>query len=183
MAPSVIQSAVAAAVSLPVTFGAAQSTTPCFQSYSFSKGFLPTSKLVLKSQASSRQSRLSSRLNVRASEEGSASGAAGDSVVAEVALLEEEPPTPGVGGGAAVATKPNRKPGALQRGGTLGGKDALGKDPSLATLGVKTALVDGGKFDDPRWIGGNWDLKQFTKDGKVHWDGVIDAGWFTSLFL
>ncbi|BBM98899.1 hypothetical protein MPTK1_1g17030 [Marchantia polymorpha subsp. ruderalis] len=175
MAPSVIQSAVAAAVSLPVTFGAAQSTTPCFQSYSFSKGFLPTSKLVLKSQASSRQSRLSSRLNVRASEEGSASGAAGDSVVAEVALLEEEPPTPGVGGGAAVATKPNRKPGALQRGGTLGGKDALGKDPSLATLGVKTALVDGGKFDDPRWIGGNWDLKQFTKDGKVHWDGVIDA--------
>ncbi|MCD9558534.1 hypothetical protein HAX54_015936 [Datura stramonium] len=28
---------------------------------------------------------------------------------------------------------------------------------------------------DARWVGGTWDLKQFEKDGKVHWDSVIDA--------
>ncbi|CAN4076017.1 unnamed protein product [Withania somnifera] len=31
------------------------------------------------------------------------------------------------------------------------------------------------KFKDVRWIGGTWDLKKFEKDGKVHWDSVIDA--------
>ncbi|XP_020093281.1 light-harvesting complex-like protein 3 isotype 1, chloroplastic [Ananas comosus] len=30
-------------------------------------------------------------------------------------------------------------------------------------------------FTDPRWVGGTWDLKQFQKDGKTHWDSVIDA--------
>ncbi|KAG1362106.1 light-harvesting complex-like protein 3 isotype 1, chloroplastic [Cocos nucifera] len=30
-------------------------------------------------------------------------------------------------------------------------------------------------FNDPRWIGGTWDLKQFEKDGKTDWDAVIDA--------
>lgn len=31
-------------------------------------------------------------------------------------------------------------------------------------------------FQDPRWVGGTWDLKQFQKDGETHWDSVIDAG-------
>ncbi|KAL3610349.1 hypothetical protein D5086_001369 [Populus alba] len=44
------------------------------------------------------------------------------------------------------------------------------------------AVVPGGgvevevsKFEDPRWISGTWDLKQFEKDGKTDWDAVIDA--------
>ncbi|XWS49656.1 hypothetical protein CRYUN_Cryun12cG0022000 [Craigia yunnanensis] len=31
------------------------------------------------------------------------------------------------------------------------------------------------KFEDPRWIGGTWDLKQFQKHGITDWDAVIDA--------
>ncbi|XP_022718351.1 light-harvesting complex-like protein 3 isotype 2, chloroplastic isoform X1 [Durio zibethinus] len=31
------------------------------------------------------------------------------------------------------------------------------------------------KFEDPRWIGGTWDLKQFQKNGSTDWDAVIDA--------
>jgi hypothetical protein len=36
--------------------------------------------------------------------------------------------------------------------------------------------VEVSKFEDPRWISGTWDLKQFEKDGKTDWDAVIDAG-------
>ncbi|XVF10925.1 hypothetical protein REPUB_Repub07fG0225300 [Reevesia pubescens] len=31
------------------------------------------------------------------------------------------------------------------------------------------------EFEDPRWIGGTWDLKQFQKYGSTDWDAVIDA--------
>ncbi|KAE8678636.1 hypothetical protein F3Y22_tig00111403pilonHSYRG00193 [Hibiscus syriacus] len=31
------------------------------------------------------------------------------------------------------------------------------------------------KFEDPRWIGGTWDLKQFEQKGSIDWDAVIDA--------
>ncbi|KAK6947508.1 hypothetical protein RJ641_000981 [Dillenia turbinata] len=31
------------------------------------------------------------------------------------------------------------------------------------------------KFEDPRWVNGTWDLKQFQKDGNTNWDAVIDA--------
>ncbi|GKV10782.1 hypothetical protein SLEP1_g22100 [Rubroshorea leprosula] len=30
-------------------------------------------------------------------------------------------------------------------------------------------------FQDPKWIGGTWDLQQFKKDGNIDWDAVIDA--------
>ncbi|XP_028762620.1 light-harvesting complex-like protein 3 isotype 1, chloroplastic [Neltuma alba] len=30
-------------------------------------------------------------------------------------------------------------------------------------------------FEDPRWVGGTWDLKQFQKNGGTDWDAVIDA--------
>ncbi|TKY70768.1 hypothetical protein E2542_SST07061 [Spatholobus suberectus] len=30
-------------------------------------------------------------------------------------------------------------------------------------------------FEDPRWLGGTWDLKQFQKNGNTDWDAVIDA--------
>ncbi|XP_071706103.1 light-harvesting complex-like protein 3 isotype 1, chloroplastic isoform X1 [Rutidosis leptorrhynchoides] len=32
------------------------------------------------------------------------------------------------------------------------------------------------KFEDPKWVSGTWDLKQFWKDGATDWDDVIDAG-------
>lgn len=31
------------------------------------------------------------------------------------------------------------------------------------------------KFEDPKWVSGTWDLKQFQKGGATDWDGVIDA--------
>ncbi|XP_039022603.1 light-harvesting complex-like protein 3 isotype 2, chloroplastic [Hibiscus syriacus] len=34
------------------------------------------------------------------------------------------------------------------------------------------------KFEDPKWIWGTWDLKQFKKDGTTDGDAVIDAGKF-----
>ena len=32
------------------------------------------------------------------------------------------------------------------------------------------------KFEDPKWVCGTWDLKQFKKGGATDWDAVIDAG-------
>nr|GMD99995.1 light-harvesting complex-like protein 3 isotype 2, chloroplastic [Ipomoea batatas] len=37
------------------------------------------------------------------------------------------------------------------------------------------AAMSLGMFQDPRWVGGTWDLKQFQIDGKTHWDALIDA--------
>lgn len=31
------------------------------------------------------------------------------------------------------------------------------------------------KFEDPKWVSGTWDLKQFQKGGATDWDAVIDA--------
>lgn len=108
-------------------------------------------------------------LAVRAAAEvqNSAADASGDSVVAEVALLPEADDTDGV--------QSSKKISPLERGGTLKGKRAAGKDPSLATLGKSTASFAGEKFSDARWKEGTWDISQFTKEGKVDWDAVIDA--------
>lgn len=64
----------------------------------------------------------------------------------------------------------DRKPSPLQRGGTLQGAAAAGKDASdkfksMAT-GGKTGgpvlqMVDG-RFEDYRWKGGRWDLSLFA---------------------
>lgn len=91
------------------------------------------------------------------------------------------------GAGASTATleKKDRKPSPLQRGGTLQGAAAAGKDASdkfksMAT-GGKTGgpvlqMVDG-RFEDYRWKGGRWDLSLFadSKTGETSWDDVIDA--------
>ena len=71
-----------------------------------------------------------------------------------------------------------RKPSPLQKGGTLDGDDAAGKDPAATTLGKKAPSVSNGagKFDDPRWRAGTWDITKFTRNGKIDWDAVIDAG-------
>ncbi|XP_019255220.1 PREDICTED: light-harvesting complex-like protein 3 isotype 2, chloroplastic [Nicotiana attenuata] len=53
--------------------------------------------------------------------------------------------------------------------------------PPAVSGGAPVAEVGVRKFQDSRWVGRTWDLKQFEKDGKIHWDSVIDAG--DSLYL
>lgn len=48
-------------------------------------------------------------------------------------------------------------------------------DKPLGSNGFPAAEV-ASKFQDPRLVGGSWDLSQFQTDGKTNWDGVIDAG-------
>ncbi|XP_057812360.1 light-harvesting complex-like protein 3 isotype 1, chloroplastic [Salvia miltiorrhiza] len=54
-------------------------------------------------------------------------------------------------------------------------EESLGSNGSAMAAAAVTAVeaVDG--FQDARWVGGTWDLKQFEKDGKTDWDAVIDA--------
>ncbi|KAL4450666.1 hypothetical protein ABPG77_001022 [Micractinium sp. CCAP 211/92] len=90
-------------------------------------------------------------------------------------------------GAAATATleKKDRKLSPLERGGTLKGAAAAGKDASekfksmaegaSGSAGPVLQLVDG-RFMDYRWKGGRWDLSMFKgKDGEVDWDAVIDV--------
>lgn len=76
-----------------------------------------------------------------------------------------------------------RKVGPLQRGGTLSGAEAAGKDAGdkakAAVIGQSTGtfnqIVDG-KYRDDRWMNGRWDLSKFAgKNGETDWDKVIDA--------
>jgi hypothetical protein len=121
------------------------------------------------------------RLVVKASETegfGSAADAAGNSVVQEVASLPEEAETEGISSTVSSSSTPaSRKPSPLQKGGTLDGKEAAGKAPAAATLGkVSPLATSSGKFDDPRWKNGTWDISMFAgADGKTDWDAVIDA--------
>ena len=49
---------------------------------------------------------------------------------------------------------------------------------SIGSNGVAPAVSfkeETPKFENPKWVGGTWDLKQFQKDGKPDWDAVIDA--------
>lgn len=39
------------------------------------------------------------------------------------------------------------------------------------------------KFEEPRWVNGTWDLKQFQKNGQTDWDAVIDAGEISRFFF
>ncbi|GFR40464.1 hypothetical protein Agub_g1024 [Astrephomene gubernaculifera] len=84
----------------------------------------------------------------------------------------------------AVVERKERKLSPLERGGTLSGDQAAGKDAGgkarAMAVGASTPatilqIVDG-RFRDDRWIGGRWDLNQFKNaQGEVDWDKVIDA--------
>lgn len=86
---------------------------------------------------------------------------------------------------AEVMEKKDRKLGPLERGGTLSGDAAAGKDASdkaRAMMAGETKAggtymqIQDGKFVDDRWVGGRWDLSLFKKaDGEVDWDKVIDV--------
>ncbi|GMH28828.1 hypothetical protein Nepgr_030671 [Nepenthes gracilis] len=54
------------------------------------------------------------------------------------------------------------------------GKDEEAVGPA-ATAGGEVETAGVRKFENPKWVNGTWDLKQFEKDGKTDWDAVIDA--------
>lgn len=93
-------------------------------------------------------------------------------------------------GTTAVADPPSkeRRPSPLQRGGTLAGAAAAGKDASdkfkaMAEgrndlSGPVMQITEDGKFRDFRWKNGRWDLSSplFKQaSGEQDWDAVIDA--------
>uniref|UniRef100_A0A061R9N3 Low molecular mass early light-induced protein n=1 Tax=Tetraselmis sp. GSL018 TaxID=582737 RepID=A0A061R9N3_9CHLO len=69
----------------------------------------------------------------------------------------------------------------LEKGGTLKGDAALGKDAAASRKATQTSSgtflsLQDGRFVDDRWINGTWDLEQFRDSkGEVDWDKVIDA--------
>lgn len=86
----------------------------------------------------------------------------------------------------ATATK-ERRPSPLQRGGTLEGAAAAGKDASdkframaegKAGGGAVMQISEDGYFRDFRWKNGRWDFSSpaFKQaNGEMDWDAVIDA--------
>lgn len=81
------------------------------------------------------------------------------------------------------ATK-ERKPSPLEKGGTLTGAGAAGKDAGAkaAAMAAGSAIsgtylqLQDGRFVDDRWVGGRWDLSKFRNAaGETDWDAVIDA--------
>ncbi|KAK4489177.1 hypothetical protein RD792_004971 [Penstemon davidsonii] len=48
-----------------------------------------------------------------------------------------------------------------------------GSPPQAAPEEVAAEAVN--TFQDARWVGGTWDLKQFSKNGSTDWDALIDA--------
>lgn len=106
-----------------------------------------------------------------------------------LALAARADSSNGSGAATAVAEPPKkeRKPSPLQRGGTLSGAAAAGKDASdkfkamaeggeTTVKGPVNSIVDG-KYRDYRWKGGRWDLSLFVDPatGETNWDAVIDA--------
>ena len=91
----------------------------------------------------------------------------------------------GAGGSEQSQSKQKRKPSPLEKGGTLSGTEAKGKQPGPAAnkatgnnfstgSAAPTSSID--PFGDSRWVNGTWDFEQFKRDdGKVDWDAVIDA--------
>eukprot|EP01018_Ginkgo_biloba_P016495 Gb_05189 [translate_table: standard] len=119
--------------------------------------------------------RRNSRVVMKAEENGTGIGSVGlaegngtrvGPVGTDVATLEQKEETP-----------KSKRVSPLEKGGTLTGNEAMGKDPSPAALGMMSSSLSdsNGKFEDARWKNGTWNLQQFTKDGKVDWDAVIDA--------
>lgn len=80
-----------------------------------------------------------------------------------------------------------RKPSPLERGGTLSGAAAAGKDASdkfkamaegVEISGPVMQITEDGKFRDYRWSNGRWDMSNAAfkgADGEIDWDLVIDA--------
>ncbi|XVE57552.1 hypothetical protein DITRI_Ditri04bG0099600 [Diplodiscus trichospermus] len=80
-------------------------------------------------------------------------------------------PDNGTGVSASVAAvedpKPKQKDPALEKAVEGSG------GPNGAASSAEVEVLS--KFEDPRWVAGTWDLKQFQKQGSIDWDNVIDA--------
>ncbi|KAK8614110.1 hypothetical protein V6N13_122485 [Hibiscus sabdariffa] len=80
-------------------------------------------------------------------------------------------PDNGAGVSASVAavedSNPNREDPILEK--AVDGSSG----PNGAATSAEVEVLS--KFEDPRWIAGTWDLKQFGKNGSTDWDAVIDA--------
>lgn len=85
------------------------------------------------------------------------------SAASAAAIVEEDKPAV-----AEEKVSEEKKEEFLGSNGTVKAAAAAGA-PAPATETVAT-------FQDPRWVGGTWDLTQFQKDGSTDWDAVIDAG-------
>lgn len=83
-----------------------------------------------------------------------------------------------------LSPRQDRKASPLQRGGTLQGEAAAGKDASdkfkamaagESAASLQPQVVDG-KFTEPRWKEGRWVLESFRDSkGNMDWDAVITA--------
>ncbi|KAI4315198.1 hypothetical protein L6164_028032 [Bauhinia variegata] len=82
----------------------------------------------------------------------------------------------GTSASAATAVEPSIEQSAPQPSPTAPEKleKSAGTNGSVAATTKKEEVVS--NFQDPKWVGGTWDLKQFQKNGKTDWDAVIDAG-------
>ncbi len=80
-----------------------------------------------------------------------------------------------------------RKLSPLERGGTLSGAAAAGKDAGAAakvavtgeTAAATLLQIKDGRFVDDRWVGGRWDMSKFANAaGETDWDlvGVVQRG-------
>ncbi|CAJ1928734.1 unnamed protein product [Sphenostylis stenocarpa] len=58
---------------------------------------------------------------------------------------------------------------------TLPPNNALLLPSPLKVSADNEVAASASAFEDPRWVGGTWDLKQFKKTGIIDWDAVIDA--------
>ncbi|XP_024986201.1 light-harvesting complex-like protein 3 isotype 2, chloroplastic [Cynara cardunculus var. scolymus] len=56
-------------------------------------------------------------------------------------------------------------------------KDSEPEEDPLGNGGPTAASLEDAavKFEDPKWVSGTWDLKQFQNGGATDWDAVIDA--------
>ncbi|KAG5061356.1 hypothetical protein JHK87_002385 [Glycine soja] len=59
---------------------------------------------------------------------------------------------------------------------TLRSSNALLRLSPLKVSTDNEVATSASAFEEPRWIGGTWDLKQFQINGNTDWDAVIDAG-------
>ncbi|XP_058085068.1 light-harvesting complex-like protein 3 isotype 2, chloroplastic [Magnolia sinica] len=74
---------------------------------------------------------------------------------------------PGMVSSATLEEKAEKKEGASP----VDSKEKLQKEEEDSLVSNGAAA----NFKDPKWVGGTWDLQQFSKDGKTNWDAVIDA--------
>ncbi|KAL8196148.1 hypothetical protein R6Q57_025148 [Mikania cordata] len=68
------------------------------------------------------------------------------------------------GSGAAIAVEEKKDSEATEEGSLGNGAPVTGAVEELVV-----------KFEDPKWVSGTWDLKQFQNGGATDWDAVIDA--------